>query len=322
MVGNDFPSAIDWGTDNNPNNDYIRTNIDNTIYFWTGSQYATYNPSGNGGDGEGINGGTQYIASMQGFYVHANDVNPQLTVPQTSRLHHNQEFRSPQSINEHIRLTVSSANYSDEIIIRANESSTIEFDEQYDAYKLYGINNAPQLYCSTEYDILSINNMPMVDSRIDANIGFIAGTPEIHTIVADGADNFDEEVVISLEDTQEDLIINLKTDSSYSYYASPSDNPNRFILHIDAGTVNIQQFDKPTENIIYLSNRNIIVENTQGNILNGEINVYDLLGRLQFNDDLNGNIKQVFEPFLRSGTYIVMISNDTGIQTHKILINN
>ena len=259
---------------------------------------------------------------MQGFYVHANDINPQLTVPQTSRLHHTQEFRSPQSTNEHIRLTVSSANYSDEIIIRVNENSTIEFDEQYDAYKLYGINSAPQLYCYTENDILSVNNMPMVDSRIDAHIGFMAGIPEIHTIIADGADNFDEEVFISLEDTQEDLIINLKTDSSYAYYASPGDDPNRFILHIDAGTVNIQHFDKPTENIIYLYNQNIIVENTQGNMLNGEIKVYDLLGRLQFNDDFDGNIKQVFEPFLKSGTYIVMISNKTDIQTHKILINN
>jgi hypothetical protein len=150
----------------------------------------------------------------------------------------------------------------------------------------------------------------------------MAGIPEIHTIVADGADNFDEEVFISLEDTQEDLIINLKTDSSYAYYASPGDDPNRFILHIDGGTVNIQHFDKPTENIIYLYNQNIIIENTQGNMLNGEIKVYDLLGRLQFNDDFDGNIKQVFEPFLKSGTYIVMISNKTDIQTHKILINN
>jgi len=322
LVGNDFPSAIDWGTDNNPNNDFVRTNIDNTIYFWTGSQYATYNPSGNGGDGEGVNGGTQYIASMQGFYIHANATSPQLTVPQSSRLHHTQSFRKPQNNNESISLTVSSTTFSDEIIIRVNENATNEFDTQYDAYKLYGIDEAPQLYCSTEYDILSVNNMPMVDSKIDAYIGFIPGTPEIHTIVAAGTNSFDDEVIISLEDTQQDLIIDLKADSSYSYYASPGDNPNRFILHIDAETVNIQHFDKPLENIIYLSNNKVIVKNTKGNKLIGDIKIFDLLGRLQFNEDLNGNTKQVFEPYLQSGTYIVMISNNIDIQTHKIIINN
>jgi len=319
LIGNDFPSAIDWGTENTPVSGYSRTNIDATIYFWTGSQYATYNPSG---DGTGTNGGTQFIPSMQGFYVHANAEAPALTIPQSSRLHSPQEFRSPLNANESISLTVHSENYSDEIIIRVNENATNEFDTQYDAYKLYGINNAPQLYCSAENEILTVNNMPMMDSRIDANIGFIAGTPEIHTIVADGMDSFNEDVVISLEDKQEDLIIDLKADSSYSYFASPNDDPNRFILHIDAETVNVQQFDKPFENIIYLFDNNIIVENTQGNMLSGEIKIFDLLGRLQFNDDLDGNIKQVFKPYLQSGTYVVMISNHTDIQTHKIIINN
>ncbi len=64
LIGNSFPSAIDWGTENNPVSGFIRTNVDNTIYYWTGIQYATYNPSG---DGVGTNGGRQYIASMQGF---------------------------------------------------------------------------------------------------------------------------------------------------------------------------------------------------------------------------------------------------------------
>jgi len=320
MVGNDFPSAIDWGTDNSPNPEFARTNIDNTIYFWTGSQYATYNPSGNSGDGEGINGGTQYIASMQGFFIHANAASPALTIPQSSRLHHSQDFRNQQSMNQTMKLVVYSSSYSDEIIVSANEMATNGFDIQYDAYKLYGINSAPQLYSITDNDILAVNHLPMIDQALHVPIGFIAGSPETHSIVSHGTDSFNDDVVISLEDTMEDLIINLKTDSVYTYMASPNDDPNRFILHIDDGTVGITEFDKPIENLIYYYNGSIIVENTVGEYLEGEFKVYDLLGRLQFMESFDISTKQFFEPNLVSGTYIAMICNNTEVQTKKLII--
>jgi len=317
MIGNDFPSAIDWGTENNPVSGFVRTNIDNTIYFWTGSQYATYNPSG---DGTGTNGGTQYIASMQGFFIHANAISPEITIPQASRIHSSQEFRSVKSAEQSLNLIVSSSNYSDEIIISTNENATSVFDEQFDAYKLYGINNAPQLYSITEEEILSINQLPMINNRIDVPVGFLPGNPESHVIVCNGIDSFDESVSISLEDLQENITINLRVDPTYTFFASPSNDPNRFVLHINANTVNIDEFDTPDENLIYLSNRNIVVENTQGKTLGGEIKIFDLLGRLQFNETLSGSTKQIFEPFLRSGTYIVMICDNTNIQTKKIII--
>ena len=317
LIGNSFPSAIDWGTENNPVSGFIRTNVDNTIYYWTGIQYATYNPSG---DGVGTNGGRQYIASMQGFFIHANASSPVLTIPQESRTHNLQEFREIKSGVQSLSLTVYSSDYSDELVVNINENATNAFDKQFDAYKLYGIDIAPQLYSSTETEILSVNNLPFVDQSVNVPIGFIPGSTETHTIKASGVENFDETVIVSLEDIKESITINLRADSVYTYFASPGDDPNRFILHIDANTVDIEQFDRPNEILIYLSDRNIVVENTQGNILTGEIKVFDLLGRLQFVEDLGRSTKQTFEPFLRSGTYIAMICNKTEIQTKKLII--
>jgi len=317
LIGNSFPSAIDWGTENNPVSGFIRTNVDNTIYYWTGIQYATYNPSG---DGVGTNGGRQYIASMQGFFIHANASSPVLTIPQESRTHNLQEFRETKSGVQSLSLTVYSSDYSDELVVNINENATNAFDKQFDAYKLYGIDIAPQLYSSTETEILSVNNLPFVDQSVNVPIGFIPGSTETHTIKASGVENFDETVIVSLEDIKESITINLRADSVYTYFASPGDDPNRFILHIDANTVDIEQFDRPNEILIYLSDRNIVVENTQGNILTGEIKVFDLLGRLQFAEDLGRSTKQTFEPFLRSGTYIAMICNKTEIQTKKLII--
>ena len=318
LIGNDFPSAIDWGTQNTPVPGYTHTNIDATIYFWNGSQYATYNPTG---DGSGNNGGTQYIAAMQGFFVHAYDASPELTIPQGARLHNSQNFRNPRANDESISLTVHSNNYSDEVIIKANDNATAGFDTQYDAYKLYGIDNAPQFYNITDNDILSVNNQPMVDHKIDAPLGLLAGSPEVHTIIANGTDSFNGDVTISLEDLKEDVIINLRTDSTYSFFSSPSDDPNRFILHIDASTVNTNDFYKPMDNLIYTFNNNIIIENTNGNNLEGTVSIYDLLGRLQFMSTLQNAKKQTFEPHLSNGIYLITIINNSNVQSKKIKIN-
>jgi hypothetical protein len=77
FVGNPYLSAIDVGTENDPVAGYTWTNFDNTIYFWNGLQYASFNMSGNG---SGVNGGTRIIPSSQGFFVKANDFSPVLTI--------------------------------------------------------------------------------------------------------------------------------------------------------------------------------------------------------------------------------------------------
>ena len=87
FVGNPYPSAINWGTDNSPVAGYVKTYLDNTIYCWNGTQYATYNPSGSSGNRLGTNGGSQYIQSLQSFFVKALNFNPVLTIPNGARIH-------------------------------------------------------------------------------------------------------------------------------------------------------------------------------------------------------------------------------------------
>lgn len=76
LIGNPFLATIDW--DDTPN--WTKTNVESTIYIW--------DPASNGGDGEYLtwngvtgtlpNGGL--IAPFQGFWVKANDEDPELKV--------------------------------------------------------------------------------------------------------------------------------------------------------------------------------------------------------------------------------------------------
>lgn len=316
MVGNNFPSAIDWGTDNDPVLGYALTNIDNTLYFWNNNQYATYNPSG---DGVATNGGTQYIASMQAFFVHANAASPAITIPQESRLHHTQGFRNEKINTSALSLKVSSTNYSDEIIIIPNSIATIDFDNKYDAYKLFGSDMAPQFYSIMENEILSVNNLPLSDDVIHQPLGFVPGSSENHTIEVGGIENFANGIIITLEDLKEEKIIDLKFESSYTFYADVNDDLNRFILHIDATASGVNSLN-PLDALIFSSKGNIIILEKQGSILKGYVKVFDVLGKLHYEQELKGDSKEIINPKLNTGTYIVEICCNNSIQTQKVFI--
>lgn len=316
LIGNDFPSAIDWGTENDPNPDFVKSNIDGTIYFWTGSQYATYNPSGNG---LGTNGGTRYIASMQGFFVHANSSNPELTIPQSSRLHHPQSFREGKSSFPGISLTVKSEEYSDEVVVIPNPNSSQGFDSQTDAYKLSGIAEAPKFYCLSEGKNLAVNHMPYTDYKIDAYLGLEPGSSGIHSIETQGMDLFSSSVVITLEDISEDLIIDLKAHPIYTFAAGVNDDDSRFILHINASNTGMEEMDQPKEYLAYTTNGVLIIENILGNSMQGEMKVYDAIGETIFQQNLNGDIRQSFHIDWTTGVYIIEINDQNKTQIIKLI---
>ena len=155
-MGNPFPSAIDVGTENDPVAGYTWTNLDNSLYFWNGSQYASFSMAG---DGAGVNGGTRYVPSAQGFFVKANDFAPAMTIPNGARLH-NAQANYKSSETNFVKLKIEGNGYSDEILLRANEGAESSFDTKYDAYKLWGIEEAPQLFSIVGNDNLSINTVP------------------------------------------------------------------------------------------------------------------------------------------------------------------
>ncbi len=321
LVGNSFPSAIDWGTDNNPNTDFVKTNLDNTIYLWNGTQYATYNPSGDGGDGLGTNGATQYIASAQGFFVHANASSPALSIPQSSRLHNTQAFMKTETITDNqIALNVSSEQYSDETVVAFNDLAIDEFEPRYDAYKLDGIDEAPQLYTISKYEKLAVNTLPFEGDFMSIPVYFKSGIAGTHTINTSGMEGFADDVFISLEDKNEDITINLKEQSYYTFYAHPSDNADRFILHFDATTMGVPEFDTPDNILIFANNNKIVLENIDGEAIKGRVQIIDILGRTVFSNKLDDNNKVTIDTYLHQGTYIVIFNNGSFIKTKKINI--
>ena len=156
LVPNPYPSAIDWEA-----SAWTKTNIDNAIYVWNSgvstTNYASYI------NGSSTNGGSRYIAPGQSFFVHANALSPALTMDNNVRLHNSVSFLKNDSIlPDLLKIHADAVGASDEIVVRFADGATAGFDSQWDAFKMSGGTNAPQLYSVTADSIsLAINSLPL-----------------------------------------------------------------------------------------------------------------------------------------------------------------
>lgn len=230
FVGNPYPSAIDWQLGNTA---WTRTNIDPTIYLYDPliGQYGNYNRitqiSNNGID--------NIIAPKQGFFVHVtNSGTGTLEVNNNARIHYDKPFlKSSTAIYDNlIDLKVSGTNYGDETQIFFEESTTSDFDYLFDAMKLFGKEEAPQLFSGLMNEtIYSVNGLPEVSEDLTIPVGFIAGEDEDYTLDVSWGDMFAGEVEIYLEDKQTSQIQNVKENNQYSFPASTLDVEDRFVIH-------------------------------------------------------------------------------------------
>jgi hypothetical protein len=151
-LSNPFPSEINWNavaTDN--------TNI-GAVNIWNpnagaGGQYGSYTP----GNGAGVNGVSQFIASGQSFFVQTS-VAGNVTFQESHKSDQNgQSFVRSRELSDILKMQIrSSGNHRDELAIVFDEESSPAFDRLYDAPKFPGGNI--QIYTRSADDRnLSIN---------------------------------------------------------------------------------------------------------------------------------------------------------------------
>ncbi|MCO5256667.1 MAG: hypothetical protein M9926_07895 [Lentimicrobium sp.] len=189
LLGNPFQSAIDWDIVlNGPGSTPV---VDAAVYVWDGAQYVSYNGYA-GSLTDGI------IPPQNGFFVKAIGDGLSLTIPLYARVHSNIEFYKASPANL-LSLRANGNGYKDETFIRFNSAATPLFDGRHDAYKLWGLSNAPQLYSIVPGDVLSINELPFEGNEV-VNLGFKCGVGGTYSITASGMESFSASTPVMLED--------------------------------------------------------------------------------------------------------------------------
>lgn len=225
LVGNPFPSTIDW----NAASGWTKTGIDATFYTTdngsSATQYATWNGV------TGTNGGSRYIATGQGFWVRANTASPLLLTGENVKSPGTQTTffreRAPEDL---LRISMVKGTTRDETVMHFVNGATAGFDSQSDALKL--INGTFNL-SSVQGDgkNLAINSMPAIDCSSTVNLNVQNATPGNYQLNFSEYESFPNSMVITLFDKFTTGSVNVRDLDSYNFSvtADPgSHGPNRF----------------------------------------------------------------------------------------------
>jgi hypothetical protein len=302
LLGNPFTSALQWdGT-------WATTNIDASVYVWDNGNYKA---------GNGLGTGTlpgDIIPAQQGFFVKVTSGTGAITIPSAKRVHSLQAFYK-ESTPELLKLTASGNGYEDAMTVHFNAAASAGFDSQYDAYKLWGNDDAPQLFSIIQDNILTINELP-AEGNETVNLGFKCAQTGAYSITASGIESFNSSMPVSIEDTKTNTIHDLRVNPQYTFSYSAGEPENRFKLHFkntdaisEVSSCPIHMYS--AQGIVYLSNPNN---------LKGTVEVMDLTGRILISTHLTGNLTDKIETGTH-GCLLVKVTTNRGEVTKKIIVN-
>ena len=316
LVGNPYTSSIDW--DSEPG--WTKTNLDNAIYI--------YNPNiGNYGsyiNGSALNGVTNHIPRGQGFFVKVSSGHSSgaLSVNVNAREHSSQPFLKSSKTNtnnQFLRLKAFSTlnTFTDETIITINPDATPDFDHLYDAYKLEGADEAPQIFTVlSNQDHLSVNNINKEGDVLIVPLNFKAGIAGLYTIEASEILNFESSADIILEDIFDNITINLNDQPSYSFSFDLDDDAARFRIYLHFNPSGIDPFNEKSDFHIYSDHHMAILEGLNGKLISGNIEVYTLLGQTVFSQYIDNENRWALN-LDQQGIYLVTF-NDVNNQKQYV----
>ena len=309
LIGNPYPSTLEWTSA------WTKSNIDATIYCYDGTQYKTWNYNA-GGTGSMGNGN---IPSTQGFWVKANAASPSITIPNSARKHSSQSFYKGSEIPDMLNITITGNTYTDEMSVGVLSEATEEFDSEYDAYKLFGIEDAPQLYSYNNDIKYAVNLFPEIEGSKSIPIGLKTGIATDYTLTVAGLDNFNSSIEVYLEDKASGEMINLRETTSYEFYSENGLDESRFVLHFNPEFVGANSPEIHDLVSIYSFDKTIFINYQMDT--KGDVSVYDLMGKEIISENLVPGELNKFDINNEKGYYIVKVISEKTFQTSKVFID-
>lgn len=295
LVGNPYPSAIDWGM------------LDDTygaIHYWNGDSYDNWN------DGEGT--GTQYPAPMQGFFIVKPDpaelggYPDEFSLDNSYRTHEGTGafYKDAPKASGRIVLAAENSTYSDRWIMRFDPQAKDVFDLRRDAHKIIStVPDVAQLYSYSGGNILSIDRRP--ECR-EIQLGFVCANSGEFTIKLNESTDIASAV---LWDQKLEVKTNLKS-KNYRFSYNKDEDDKRFKLLL--GTTGQEEISI-AETQVYLLRGNIIIQREKAA---ERILLSDITGR---NLGVWNNSSKIPAP-KTAGVYLVTVIAENQHITKKITI--
>ncbi len=323
IVGNPYPSAIDWfafKTDN-------ASILSGTMYLWreqaTGginhaSSYIALNSLGT----VPYNSANEFIGSAQGFVVKTNATS-NVVFKNSHRVSNNEQFfRNPSGSNRRVLgnswLKLEGTTNKSTILIGFNSNATTAFDNDYDGTFIGGA-DLLQFYSLNATDKLLINGQPelVAPNNTSIQLGIKAAATGNYTISIE-EEFISPEYLIKLEDTQTMTMTDLRV-SDYSFTVNTTnEDTSRFIIHYEYDTtLGIQEVVDEKDFKIFFDEEqlHIIVDGNQQ--LPESFDIYDMSGKLLYSDTYRSLIHT---QNISSGMYLIRLNyNGLGAISKAVL---
>jgi hypothetical protein len=319
LVGNPYPSPLDWLVEDGWN----KTAINDAKYIW--------NPAANnytiflgGREPVGINGGTQYIPSNQGFWVQAiqngtlqvNNRARKSIMSATPDFYKNSDSETPL-----VCFQADGNGYSDQSIIRFISGSALNFDAGLDAVKLSsGSELVPQICTVAGKNFLAINTLPQLTDNLRIELNFTSGTPGFYSLGIAYTTNFDNGYEIYLSDRLTHDLVNLTNDPVYRFFHDPGNAKGRFYVYFNPSD-DIKNKITPENSFSVFACRNLItIVKHSGKEVSGKFVLYDILGRCRYSRPLTNDSQIRFQVDVPAGYYVAHIESNLFTFSQKVRI--
>jgi hypothetical protein len=205
--------------------------------------------------------------------------------------------------------------FSDEMLVRAISEAKELFDSKFDAYKLPGIAEVPQLYSKAGSSDLSINTLPEFTEESVVPVCIKVGNSGVYKIETNDFDLSEFGLDVYLEDLKEESMIMLDKNTKYEFSSEPNDAEHRFNLifknsineNINSSIVHIFSFD----DVVYIRKEAGV---------NSHVFVYDLMGREVSSRQNNLDSEIEIQVSNGTGNYIVKLVTNSYVETKKVFI--
>jgi hypothetical protein len=313
LIGNPYPSAIDWDLVTIPEN------LSGAIWVFDPGLGAmgSYRYYINGG---GVaNTTTQYIPSGQGFFVRATGGNGSLQLTNSIRTHNSQGFYKEsdniQTDNTLLVIKASNGEITNQMAIRFDLSSTSNYDRLFDVPCILSSSpDVPNLFSILENQKMSINTFPKISGS--ETVSFYVQMTESNEIIlkAEQINTIPAEYPIYLEDVTAQVYQDLRLNNEYSFHCI-QDNVKEFKIHFKDVTGLCEMI---SQNIFaYFHGNNLSVNIISENIQSYHLRLFTISGKELIS--LSSNKKHIEIPISSSsGIYLLKIEDSKNTFQQKI----
>ncbi len=189
-------------------------------------QYATWNGV------TGTNGGTQYLALGQAFWVRASGASPVLTASETVKTATQTTYFRVAAPENLLRITMKLGNVRDEAVVHFREDATNGFDAHADALKLP--NTTFNLSTIANTSSLAINSLALQGCSGSIKINITNAAAGSYTLNFSDYESFANTTAITMTDNLTATTIDVLTTSTYNFTVTAVPNTfgsGRFVLN-------------------------------------------------------------------------------------------